>query len=374
MQRKAIISAAVISILLMGIFAAGPLNDLEAYVYKGCRCKKSPAELVKIVPGTQKGLYLTGYNTGNIEKRNELYRLISETELNSIVFDVKDDWGNIDYNTDVDFAEEIGAVKNYCGIEVLLEEMKSRRINSIARMVVFKDNVLPKARPDLAIKDSRTGKPLYSEGSYWPDIYSEEVWSYHIELIKELAEKGVEEVQFDYIRAPARGNIHYAEYTHNTEGNSKVWAITSFLKKVREELKDYDIKISADVFGWTFIADNDQGIGQQIEEMAPYLDYIYPMAYPSHYGVNFLGYEIPDAHPYEVVKYTLEKGIPRIDGTECMVVPWVQAFSLNVKYTEVEILEQIRAAEELGINGFLCWNAFNSYYSVEKALVTVDEL
>jgi hypothetical protein len=373
MQRRAIISAAVISVLLVGIIAAGPLNDLEADVFKGCWFKV-PMDYKEIVPGTQKGLYLTGFNTGNIEKRNELYRLISETELNSIVFDVKDDWGYIDYNTDVEFAEEIGAVKNYCGIEILLEEMRSRGINSIARMVLFKDNVLPKARPDLAIKDSRTGKPLYSEGSYWPDIYSEEVWSYHIELIKELAEKGVNEVQFDYIRAPARGNIRYAEYTHNTEGNSKVWAITSFLKKVREELKDYNIRISADVFGWTFIADNDQGIGQRIEEMAPYLDYIYPMAYPSHYAVNFLGYEIPDAHPYEVVKYTLEKGIPRIDDTECMVVPWVQAFSLNVKYTKVEILEQIKAAEDLGINGFLCWNAFNSYYSVEEALMTVDEL
>jgi hypothetical protein len=372
MQRKAIILAAVLSILLIGIFIISPFNDLEAHIYKGCM-SGGPLDFLKIIPGTQKGLYLTGYNTGNIEKRDELYRLVGETELNSIVFDVKDDYGYIDYNTDVDFAKEIGAVKNYCEIEVLLKEMKSRRINSIARMVVFKDNILPKARPDLAIKDSRTGKPLYSEGSYWPDIYSEEVWSYHIELIKELAKKGVDEIQFDYIRAPAKGNI-YAEYTHNTGDNSKVWAITNFLKKVREELKDYDIKISADVFGWTFIADNDQGIGQRIEEMAPYLDYIYPMIYPSHYDENFLGYEIPDEHPYEVVKYTLEKGISRIDDTECMVIPWIQAFSLGVKYTEVEILEQIRAAEEMGIDGFLCWNAFNNYYKVEKALMTMDEL
>ena len=344
MQRKAIIAAAVLSILLICIFFISPSNNLEAYIYKGS-LGDGPRDYLKIIPGTQKGLYLTGYNTGNIEKRNEIYRLISETELNSVVFDVKDDWGYIDYNTDVDFAKEIGADRNYCGIEILLEEMKSRKINSIARMVVFKDNVLPKARPDLAIKDSRTGKPLYSEGSYWPDIYSEEVWSYHIELIKELAEKGVKEIQFDYIRAPARGNIHYAEYTHNTGDNSKVWAITNFLKKVSEEVKDYDIKISADVFGWTFIADSE----------------------------NFLGYEIPDEHPYEVVRYTLEKGISRIDNTECRVIPWIQAFSLGVKYNEVEILEQIRAAEDLGIDGFLCWNAFNSYYDVEKALTAVDE-
>ena len=367
MQKKPIMVILIISII--SILFIIPLNNLEAEAHKGFLGDNSGSRYLKIIPGTQKAVYLTGYNTGNIEKRNEIYRLIGETELNSIVFDVKDAWGYVNYNTEVEFAREIGAVKNYCDIEILLEEMRRRKINSIARMVVFKDYILPKSKPELAIMDSRTGKPLYSEGSYWPDIYSQEVWDYHIQMIKELAEKGVKEIQFDYIRAPARGNIYYAEYTHNTGNNSKVWAITSFLKRVREETKDYDIKISADVFGWTFIADDDQGIGQLIEEMVPYLDYIYPMAYPSHYAENFLGYSLPDEHPYEVVKYTLEKGISRLGDTECMVIPWIQAFSLNVRYTETEILEQIRAAGELGIDGFLCWNAVNNYSTVEKALV-----
>ncbi len=64
-----------------------------------------------------------------------------------------------------------------------------------------------------------------------------------------------------------------------------------------------------------------------LEEIAPYLDYIYPMPYPSHYSTNFLGYELPEEHPYEVVSYTLKKGPARIDSTECMVIPWIQAFS-----------------------------------------------
>ena len=93
------------------------------------------------------------------------------------------------------------------------------------------------------------------------------------------------------------------------------------------------------------------------------------MAYPSHYSPGFLGYGIPDEYPYEVMKYTLEKGIPRIGDTKCRVIPWIQAFSLGVRYTEVEILEQIRAAEEMGIKGFLCWNALNNYATVEKALM-----
>ena len=94
------------------------------------------------------------------------------------------------------------------------------------------------------------------------------------------------------------------------------------------------------------------------------------MAYPSHYNIHFLGFEDAEAHPYEVVKYTLEKGFERIGDTNCKIIPFVQAFSYDLKYTDKEILDQIRAAEDLGIKGFLFWNAANKYSSVEKALIS----
>ncbi len=98
------------------------------------------------------------------------------------------------------------------------------------------------------------------------------------------------------------------------------------------------------------------------------MDYIYPMTYPSHYSPYFLGYEQPAQYPYEVVKYTLNKGMLRIKDSECIVIPWIQAFSLKVKYSEKDVLSQISAAEQLGIEGFLFWNAVNKYGMVERAL------
>src|SRR4030042_1297801 len=127
----------------------------------------------------------------------------------------------LDFETDVELAREIGAEKNYYDIDTLIEEMNTRRIYGIARFVVFKDSILPKSRPEMAIKDSRNGKPLRLEGSYWPDIYCEEVWDYYIEIIKELALQGAREFKLYYIRAPARGNTAYAEYTYNTTGKDK---------------------------------------------------------------------------------------------------------------------------------------------------------
>jgi len=41
-----------------------------------------------------------------------------------------------------------------------------------------------------------------------------------------------------------------------------------------------------------------------------------------------------------------------------------------LKYTEKDILAQVNAAEDLGIKGFLFWNAANKYSTVERALLT----
>lgn len=337
-------------------------NTINALNISGLKLSKLPVR--------QKAVYLTGYSsTGSSKIRQQIYGIINQTELNSIVFDVKDDFGYIDYNCSIPEVIKTGTVKSYYDLEELLKEFDSKNIYSIARFVAFKDNVLPRAREDFAVLNKNTGRPAVIEGSTWVDIYNEDAWDYYIEIIKDIASKGVDEVQFDYIRAPSRGNAKYAFYPANTDEGSRVSAIAGFLKKVREQTRQSDIKISADVFGWVFIVNNDQGIGQQVEEMAPYLDFIYPMAYPSHYNTHFLGFGDAEAHPYEVVSYTLKKGLERIGNSRCSIIPWIQAFSLDIKYTEKDIIAQINAAEDLGIKGFLCWNAANKYGTVKNALL-----
>ena len=66
-----------------------------------------------IEPGTQKAVYLTGYSSMTSKSfREKIYKIIDETELNSIVFDVKDDSGFIDYDCSLPEAMATGAVKN----------------------------------------------------------------------------------------------------------------------------------------------------------------------------------------------------------------------------------------------------------------------
>jgi len=97
------------------------------------------------------------------------------------------------------------------------------------------------------------------------------------------------------------------------------------------------------------------------------------MIYPSHYSKYFLGYSVPEAYPYQVVKYTLESGFERVGKHKEKIIPWLQAFSIDVSYREAELLKQLKATEEMGIDGYLFWNAANYYETVESALYMKDQ-
>src|SRR5699024_4856733 len=59
--------------------------------------KESKYEFTK--PDTVRGLYVTGHSAGG-EKFDSLLDLIDDSELNSMVVDIKDDNGNITYEPD----------------------------------------------------------------------------------------------------------------------------------------------------------------------------------------------------------------------------------------------------------------------------------
>ena len=63
------------------------------------------------------------------------------------------------------------------------------------------------------------------------------------------------------------------------------------------------MRVSADVFG--LAATHDLGIGQVPKRIAPYLDALYPMVYPSHFGSGEYGIQDPDAYPGRTVARAL---------------------------------------------------------------------
>lgn len=367
-RAKEVISPAAI--------APNPASLPLCQSYESCR-QIAPAEVFTttgpIVPKTRetgyiKGAYITYYGLGSAAHRGNIQNLLETTELNALVMDIKGDRGMIAYTSSVTLALEINAgnrpmVKDWPGWMAWLKE---RNIYTIARIVTFKDEPLALAHPEWAVTDAATGAIWRDrEGLGWVDPTRQEVWDYNIALAVEAAQKGFDEIQFDYVRFPTDGQIKQAVFSAENTPENRQAAITSFLSQARTALTPYGVKVAVDVFGYTTWRTDDMGIGQQIELMAPYVDVLSPMLYPSTFADGLAGmpeYKQAVAFPYEIVNKSTAQAVARVQAVNpaLEVRPWLQdfpdyAFDRRV-YTADEIRLQMEGARRGGGRGWLLWD------------------
>jgi len=320
-----------------------------------------------------KGIYITFGLLASEEKVWALIDMVARTGLNAIVVDIKGDSGRLAYHSQNSLALEIGAEqKGLMEAQELLRLCRERGIYTIARLVVFKDSVLARGRPDLAIK--RPDGTLFadSKGSSWVDPFREEIWGYNIAIAREVAALGFDELQFDYIRFPTDGETGSLIYSQASTAESRYGAIQEFMAQLEGALEPFHVFTSADIFGLTAWLDHEAKIGQMVENVAPYVDYLSPMLYPSTFTPGLLHWgadKRPSEYPYEVVYESL---IRIRDRTDKPLRPWLQHFAdyqYHLPFGLEEYRAQMEAAYDAGAEGWLFWNASGIY---EEALFQND--
>jgi hypothetical protein len=322
---------------------------------------------IKLTPFIPKALYLSGYGIGSSVIRKSALALAEKGEINALVIDVKGDRGIVPYKSSVKLAADIGAQKiiTVKDVKGLIKDLKEKGIYTIARIVVFKDNLLGIARPDLTIKTADGNIWSDRENLIWVDPSKKEVWDYVTSIAVEAAQNGFDEIQFDYVRFPDRKGLAFS--IPNTEDN-RVSAISGFLSEARKQLLPYNVFLSADIFGYVCWNLNDTFIGQKLKDLSPIVDYMSPMLYPSGFQFGIPGYRVPVAHPYEIVYLSLKKMQERTNLPSNRFRPWLQAFRDYAfdrrHFNAKEIREQIDAAEKFGSHGWMLWNPRNVYSSI----------
>lgn len=323
-----------------------------------------PAGPIRLTPFEPKALYLSFYGIGNQHLRESALDVLEATELNAVVIDAKGDNAKIPYASAVPLAAAVGAQRprTINDLAALMTTLREKKIYTIARIVVFKDVLLASAKPDLAVK-TRSGSPWRDrENLAWTDPFRKVVWDYNIDIAVEAARYGFDEIQFDYLRFPDAPGLAYAQPSTQA---SRIAAIGGFLAEARRRLVPYNVFLSADIFGYVCWNLNDTMIGQRLEDLAPLLDFISPMLYPSSFQFGIPGYRYPVAHPYEIVYHSLQRARERTHLPPSRFRPWLQAFKDygfdHRPFEAHEIRSQIRAAEEFGSNGWMLWNPHNVY-------------
>jgi len=329
-------------------------------------CSESPCLDIALTPFKVRGLYIPFNVLSRPERIAELIDLVDRTELNAIVMDVKSDRGFLAYRSQVPLAIEMGVGgerKGWLSLKELLKLCQDKDIYTIARIVVFKDNPLAHARPEWAARRADGTVWLDREGLGWGVPSYQEVQDYNIAIAREVAALGFDEVQFDYIRFPSDGDITAIVYEQEHTRETRSATVRAFMERLAAELEPFAVFTSADVFGLTVwvVPDSDMGIGQRVKDIAPYVDYLCPMLYPSTFEPRNLGHANPALHPYDVIYRSQLEAAKRVPVTT-KVRPWLQHYSLNgVFYGPEQYQAQRQAADDAGSCGWTFWNAGGKY-------------
>lgn len=350
-------------------------------------------------PDAVRGIYVTGHAAGGW-RFEQLLKLVDETELNAMVIDIKDDYGNITFKLNGTPFDEFS--KPYIkDPQMLLKILAEHKIYPIARIVVFKDSTLAQKYPEYSFTQN---------GNVWRNRRKEafvnpfipEVWKHNVEIAKMAAELGFQEIQFDYVRFPEgfEKKSRYLTYSMGDyteeklaprlqaeweqlpveqrpdappvydEVQARVTAVTDFVKYAYEELKPLGVKVSVDIFGYTATLPEAPGIGQNFVKISRYVDVISSMIYPSHWSFGYFNIPKPDLEPYRLVKEYVAAEKEKLAQLENPPVsrPWIQDFTATwlkegnyIVYGKNEVEAQIRALNEGGIKEFLIWNPTNNY-------------
>lgn len=367
------------------------------------------------LPKQVKAIYMTSCVAGTPSFRQDLVKLMLETEINSVVIDIKDYSGTISFPPES--AAWLPAWQNArCGtrdMRELVQMLHDNGIFTIARVTVFQDPFYAPKHPELAVQRHDGSVWRDNKGLNFIDVGAKPYWDHIIELSKEVYNLGFDEINYDYIRYPSDGPMNDIVFPSSQAGEygaDKQANLEAFFKYLNEKLDDEALFAdyrhentgrpsstpwtSADLFGMTTTNTDDLSIGQIIERTVPYFDFVAPMVYPSHYPKSFLGLGNPNDYPYKIVNYAMAGGVERLKSPTTVVQgflhtpqvvtnasgtpiatglynkpvyeasklrTWIQDFDYGGDYDAADVRAQIQASYDAGVMDFMIWAPSNRY-------------
>jgi hypothetical protein len=154
------------------------------------------------------------YLTGVMAASDHGLRIIKhwrEVGGNAVVFDIKDSDGSVN----IPFEHPLlGSHKVYIhDVAKLVHFLHQQNMHAIARIAIFRDERLVVEHPELAVQSRRNLAAWRENGKLvWTDPSNPKVQDYNIALAKHVAQLGVDEIQFDYVRFPAEGDQKDAQF------------------------------------------------------------------------------------------------------------------------------------------------------------------
>lgn len=329
------------------------------------------------MPEKVKGLYINAEAISAADTYIDIARQTSG--INAFVVDIKDCYidTQLAYDSPVAeiYAPSTSNIPNtYETYKENVKKLKDAGYYLIGRITAFKDDAFAIDNPEEALLYDGE---LYEYGFVkWPSIYSRKMWEYNVALALEAVnEMGFDEIQFDYCRLPE--DVEGVDL-RNTYDESRIEAVSQFLRYASEQLHNAGAYISADVFGETSGYDPNSftawstSYGQFWPAISNVVDAISSMPYPDHFSAYAYDIAEPWIDVYDLMyswgKATYHAQENTYNPAKCRT--WIMAQSsdaYDVVYTSDFIEDQIQGLKDADVfDGYLTWNAASSIRKYEE--------
>ena len=309
----------------------------------------------------------------NLDKT--LVRLAREKKINAAVLTIKDENGIIGYDTGVPLAKRIGAVGKdwrvkdgeltvgFYEARQAIDRLHELGLKAIGRITCFLDPqlaewALKNGQTDMIVQDKNGDAIRTAYGTaVFTNFANEQVRQYNIQLAVEAAKLGFDDIMFDYVRRPEglMENLHFPGLT-----TSPAVGIANFVREARQALPP-GTTLGVAVFGVS--ASRPYLVGQDIRLLAPLVDYIAPMVYPSHWVEGEFKVPLPIAQPGVIVERSVAEFVRQASTGGAYTVPWLQDFGAkSYQYGTPQVLAQIEGGYRSKASGFFMWNSKVEYH------------
>jgi hypothetical protein len=308
-------------------------------------------------------IHVTARSWADPAVREPILALARSGLINAVQLDIKDESGEVGYASTVALAVTTGAATGRYDATSALDELHRLGVRVIGRIVCFLDPTLASwawenGHSEMVVMQG-SGGPLATDygTAAFTNVANAEVRQYQIDLAREAVQLGFDEILYDYVRRPEGDTA--AMYFPGLEGEPAV-AVARFVADTNIQLASTGALLGVSVFG--IAATRPEQIAQDIRLLAPHVDYVAPMVYPSHWAAGEYDVADPLRQPADIVRASVDDFGVVVAGSGAAVVPWLQDFSAGgVSYGPVEVRAQIDAALASGAPGFLLWNPDSLY-------------